>query len=201
MNIRVGDFVSESTSETASAARETSSAIVLIDDSSHEVTLFVPPYQAVNIKEAQRVLVGLNGSEISKYVKSGTNPLVTEATVWSVSPSVSLQNRAVEVKVRTTGPSTFLSDGDFVSAWIATSTKDDAVRVPYTALIDQDRKLFTFVVSEDGQSVEKRQIDAGIEGLSYLEALSGVGVSEKIVTRGQHLLATGSPIRIIEEGN
>ncbi|MDF1671716.1 MAG: efflux RND transporter periplasmic adaptor subunit [Roseovarius sp.] len=201
MNVRVGDFVGQSPGETSPREREASAAVVLIDDTSFEVTLFVPPYQAIGVQEGQRVLVGLSGAAISNYAKTGSDPLVVEADVWSVSPSVSLQNRAVEVKVRTNTETPFLSDGDFVSAWIAVNERENALRVPYTALIDQDRKLFTFVLSEDGTSVEMREIPRGLEGLTFMEATEGLVAGDRVVTRGQHLLANGSPVRLVSEGN
>ena len=120
-----------------------------------------------------------------------------KGTVFSVSPSVSPGERSVRVTIRIERGTNNLQDGEQISAWIATEEKENATVAPFNAIVSRDRANYVFVVNEADGTVEQRQIEQGIEGLSKKEIIEGVEPGEKLVTEGKNRLVNGAPVEII----
>ncbi len=118
-------------------------------------------------------------------------------TVISVSPSVSPGERSIRVTIRIERGTNNLQDGEQISAWIATKEKENATVAPFNAIVSRDRANYVFVVNEADGTVEQRQIEQGIEGLSKKEIIAGVEPGEKLVTEGKNRLVNGAPVEII----
>lgn len=197
MNLRVGDDVSGAPTDLSDAAQEQSAAIVLIDDAQFDVTLHLPPFEAEGLTEGKPALIGDNGTVLARHIRgtSDQDP-VLEGTVWSVSPSITLQRRDVTVVVRTQDPDGLLRDGGFVTVWIAADHAENTRRVPYDAIIQRGTAYYTYVV--EGDTAVQRPLTLGLSGLDHVEVLEGLDVGEQAVIRGQHRLSDGAPVRVVE---
>ncbi len=179
--------------------REATSAIVVVDDSRYEISLEVAEAEARSIQEGQPVYLAQDDRILYDSVDEGFDQRgVVKGSVWSVSPALSLQNRSRQVKVRTEGDAQAIQDGMFVRAWIATEQKTDVLTLPWQAISFRDGKPYVFVVKPDNR-VELRWLSIGIQGLLNLEVVDGLQNGDRVVVRGQHLLADDSSVNVINE--
>ena len=177
--------------------RESSSAIVVVDDSSYEIQLEISEEDALGIKEGQRVFLASDDRELYRGVNNGfEGNRIAEGYVWSVSPMLSLRNRSHLVKVRTSEPAEVIRDGMFVRAWVATKVQEDTLTIPWQVLSFRDSRPYVYVLV-DGNRVEQRWLTLGIQGLDQVEVLDGIENGEQVITRGQHLLVTGSKVQVL----
>ncbi|MGI9275089.1 MAG: efflux RND transporter periplasmic adaptor subunit [Endozoicomonas sp.] len=197
MNIRQDNYYYPPAGVNSNREREASSAIVVVDDSQYEIQLEVTEQDAMNVREGQTVYLASDDLALYRAENSdfSEGDFVT-GTVWSVSPSLSLQKRSRLVKVRTSGDSAQLRDGMFVRAWIATKVKTDVLTIPWQVLSFREGQPFVYVVNDD-QRVELRWLVLGLQGLEEVEVLGGLSEGERVVTRGQHLLKTGSRVKVL----
>ncbi|WP_062265114.1 efflux RND transporter periplasmic adaptor subunit [Endozoicomonas arenosclerae] len=197
MNILEDNYYYPPAGATSSKEREVSSAIVVVDDSLYEVRLEVPELSFTGIEEGQTVYLAHDDQALYQAEKNGfTRGEFVKGTVWSVSPSISLQSRSLQVKVRTEGDASAIRDGMFVQAWIATAEKQNVLTLPWQTLSFRNGVPFVYVVTPEN-TVEMRWVDLGLQGLDSAEVLEGVYEGEKVVIRGQHLLTPGSKVEVL----
>ncbi|MCO7223353.1 efflux RND transporter periplasmic adaptor subunit [Pleionea sp. CnH1-48] len=201
LNIRVGDYAAGPAGGVSDRERESGAAIVVIDTSQYEVTLEIPYYEAGDIQEGQKVYLSFSSHQLHEASKNNfSDKDIAIGSVYSVSPSISLDKRAVEVKVHTQTNANALRDGLFTTAWIVNKEKSDALVLPQSALIIRGRQAFVYKVSADGETAKLQPVTLGIEGLSKVEILSGLEPGDRVVTTGKHKLVDQSAIRIVKEG-
>lgn len=199
MNIREGDYATGVAPNTEGSALEAGAAVVVIDDSLFEITLHLPPHEALLVREGQTAYVGLTGEAVASTIRNeqGGSPAL-RGEVWSVSPSISLQRRAVVVKVRVEGAEGILRDGAFVSVWIAAAQASDTNLIPYSALIPRAAETFVFVYDPETGLVGRREIEPGLLGLDHVQVLSGLAAGELVVAEGHHRLTDGARARPVD---
>lgn len=197
MNVRVGNDVGGAPADTSDEALERAAAVVLLDDRQFDITLHLPPFDVDDLTEGQRALIGANGTVLARHLRgsSASNPVIA-GEVWSLSPSISLQRRALTVVVRASGNANLLRDGGFVTVWIEAAHEPDTLRIPYDAIIQRGETYFTYVVERD--RAVRRVLELGLAGLDHVEVLGGLTAGEQVVIRGQHRLSDGAPVRVVE---
>ena len=206
LNIREGDYW---TPQIVSAGGDYSTAverlpIIIIDPNQFEINVELPAYQGERVKPGQNALILLEGDRSQVDVASITgqdlNQLASaKGTVFSVSPSVSPGERSIRVTIRVESGVAALQDGQPVSTWIATQTKSSTTVAPFNAFIFRDSRPYVFVVNELDGTVEQREIQLGIEGLSKREIIQGVKPGELLVTEGKNRLVNGAPVEILSD--
>lgn len=198
VNVREGDFWAGPSAGISDREKEASSAMVVVDNTQYEVTLNVPYYAAGKLKENQPVFISWSSALLTQSSESQfSDDLVAHGKIFSVSPSISLEQRAIEVKVHTDKGAALLKDGMHVMAWILVDKKEDVLMVPNEALVVRNNKPFVFV-EQDGK-VKLTKIETGIEGLDNIEVLSGLTLGTKVVTTGKHKLVDGTEVRLVQE--
>lgn len=198
MNIRKGDYYLGPEGGTNEESLEGSAAMVVVDTSQYEVTLDVPYFNAANIREGQSVYLAWSARDLSLAAKQAfTRGQFVKGRVHSVSPSISLRDRAVEVKVHTQTAPGLLRDGLLTTCWIATREANDSLVLPFNALIYRGDKVYVYVVDQAKGLVTRRELTLGIEGLGMAEVLSGLNEGELVVSKGQHLLSEGAPVAVV----
>gem|GEM_PF-545074 len=201
MNIDVGDYATGIASATRDPVQEANAAVVVIEDSRLEVTLHLPPHEAALVREGQTAYVGADGDAIARAVRGAEDTGALRGRVWSVSPSISLQRRAVMVKVRLDeGTEDRLRDGAFVSVWIAAAEIPQAVLAPYPALIQRATQTTVFIHDPETDQVRRRVVRLGMMGLDHAQVLAGLSPGEQVVAEGHHRLTDGARVRPIETG-
>ncbi|AFY39786.1 efflux transporter, RND family, MFP subunit [[Leptolyngbya] sp. PCC 7376] len=178
--------------------------IIMIDPTQFEVNVELPAYQGEEVQPGQQALIILDGDRsqvnANNFTGQDLNTLASaRGRVFSVSPSVSPGERSIRVTIRIESGGATLQDGQSVSAWIATETKPSAAVAPFSAFIFRDRRPYVFVVNESDNTVEQRQIQPGIEGLSKREIIKGVRPGELLVVEGQNRLVNGAPVEVLSD--
>ena len=204
LNIREGEYW---TPQIVSASGDYQGIVdrvpmILIDPNAYEVNVELPAFQGGRIRSGQRAFIVLDRDRAKATSGRITGEDLMElasasGTVLSVSPSVSPGERSVRVTIRIDRGTNNLQDGEQISAWIATEEKENATVAPFNAIVSRDRANYVFVVNEADGTVEQRQIEQGVEGLSKKEILEGVEPGEKLVTEGKNRLVNGAPVEII----
>ncbi|OCQ21911.1 hypothetical protein A7985_08870 [Pseudoalteromonas luteoviolacea] len=198
VNVREGDFWAGPSASVSDREKEVTSAMVVVDNSQYEVTLNVPYYAAGKLKENQPVYISWSAALLSKSAQSQFgDELVAHGKIFSVSPSISLEQRAIEVKVHTNKGAELLKDGMHVMAWILVDKKEQVLMVPDEAMVVRNNKPYVFV-EQDGKA-KLTKIETGIEGLDNVEVISGLSKGMKVITVGKHKLVDGTEIRLVQE--
>ncbi|MDJ0736983.1 MAG: efflux RND transporter periplasmic adaptor subunit [Nostocaceae cyanobacterium] len=207
LNIREGDYWTPQrvriTGDYQSVVE--SVPIILIKPDVYDVWMKLPAFDGVSVKTNQKAYV-VSDQQMSTASTHGISESqlfsLAKATgkVFSVSPSITPGERAVEVRVRlNTGVKT-LRDGERVSVWIAVEENPSALAVPPHAIVYRDQKPFVFVVDEQEKIVKKRQVTEGIRGMSLREIKSGIYAGEFVVIEGGNRLVNGTPIEVVDGG-
>lgn len=197
MNLRVGDDIGGTPADANDAAQERVAAIVLIDDAEFDITLHLPPFEAESLEEGRPALVASTGSDLAAHLRGQTESgAIASGSIWSISPSITLQRRAVTVIVRVEGGHGFLRDGAIATVWVEAATTAAALRVPYDAVVQRGDRYFAYVV--DGEHAIRRDLTLGLEGLDHVQVAEGLDAGDRVVIRGQHRLSDGVPIRVVE---
>lgn len=202
LNIKEGDYYFGAQVSRDSGEQLRTAPMVVVDPSEFEIRLELPEYEAAKI-EVGMIAGVLTGEDVAS-LSAGADPsqrpesLVTQGTVFAVSPSVDPSARSVLVTVRVTERPERLRDGEFASCFILSRQATDAVSIPYEAFIREDDMAFAFVVPEGGTTAERRELAVGLTGVSHIEVKRGIVPGEMVVTRGRRSLGDGSLVDIAE---
>ena len=135
LNIRKGDYSNGQPMAGADAQRQSNAAIVVVDNSAYEITLEVPFYQANHLSEGQPAFIAPSAISLTAAASGNFNDSgIASGEVYSVSPSISLAGRTVQVKVRTNNKVEQLRDGLPVSVWIASQQANNTLSVNENAV-------------------------------------------------------------------
>ena len=205
LNIREGDYWTPQRVQASGDYQNIvdSVPIILIKPGVYDVWMKLPAFDGVSVKTNQQAYVvsdkemsaastnGISESQLFRLAKA-------RGRVFSVSPSITPGERAVEVKVRLNAGVKTLRDGERVSVWIAVEENPSALAVPPHAIVYRDQKPSVFVVDEQNNQVKLRQVKEGIEGMSLQEITSGVKAGELVVTEGGNRLVDGTPVEVVD---
>ncbi len=143
--------------------REGTELMELMDDSSLIVDLQVSEYEEYKIKEGQNVSISPYGDKDKTY----------RGIVDKLYPSGSTDDDQsyVRVEVRLLDTDERLKPGFSVTLSIEISNKENAMVVPYDALVKTNKGYFLNKINEDGSS-QRLIVDTGIESDLYIEIIS-----------------------------
>ena len=204
VNVREGDYVSPAMfdrSSDRSAVR--TSPVVIIDPSSFEILVELPVVNGRRVRPGQTAYL-LDAGTLAHVQEFGfdsldevdsVDDLLVAGRVASVSPAVDPGSRSIRARIVTDEQVEGLSDGGYVTVWIETERRQDAVTVPMEALLSRGETTHAFVVDPETNLVERRTLSLGLSGEEGVEVTSGVAVGEIVVTKGRHRLATGMRVR------
>lgn len=175
--------------------------IVVIDPSRFEAIADFPSDQGSQIEPGQTSLIT---SDTALGPGAGENPgsLLRQARargeVFAVNPAVSPGGRAIQITTRIRNGGKTLQHGERVNLWVATEEKSSAITVPLSAVVYRDQVPYVFIVNETEGTVEQRQVELGIAGLTEREIKRGVSSGEQVVTEGQSGLVDGAPVKVLQ---
>lgn len=96
--------------------------------------------------------------------------------------------------------------GMYSKVRLITDKRENAMAIPFDAIVTRDGETFVFVVKRTGNEnsstgfpgiVSKQNVTLGIHVDDKVEILSGLKAGDEIVVRGQSVLAEGSPVNIV----
>lgn len=210
LNLEVGYYFTPTMvkSNTESEALQTV-PMVVIDPSRFEITVDVPSYEAGKIEVGQKVLVLPGGSSDAAAIRAmegelttatrndGSPTWVARGQVYSVNPAINPGGRSIRVKIHTKQAADQLRDGMFVTCWIATEEKPTAIVAPFDAFLYEENRPYVFVLQSENETVQRRDVVFGIQGLTRREIVSGVTAGERLVTDGRYRLVDGAPVKVL----
>ena len=112
-----------------------------------------------------------------------------------IAPVFRKSTRQARIEMIVDNPQHRLKPGMFIRISVALAQVREATIVPEQALTIRDDKSGVFIVNEDGQSVNWREVKVGIREGDRVQ-VEGEGLSGRVVTLGQQLVNDGSPITI-----
>ncbi len=144
--------------------------------------LAVPERDAALVRTRQEVQVTVEG-----------DPVVHTGRVARISPAFDETSRTLMVEAEVPNPRAELRPGSFATATIVTTTADDALLVPTSAIVTfagVDKVL----VARDGKVSEKR-VTLGHRDPERTEIVAGIAAGDPVVVRPGNLV-DGAPVRI-----
>lgn len=197
INVQVGDYV-EGVAAGSHAAREKTAAAILVNEEVFEIALNVPWPAAKELAPGQDVLASGDAEAVwNAATECANHSDVATGQIWSVSPSIGLGSRAVQVKVRVRGGA--IKDGMLATVWIAGAKVHNATLLPESALVHSEDKPFVFTLMPGSSTVEKRQVEVGLNNHNHVAIRSRAEDGELVVVTGQHLLDDGMAVRLAGE--
>lgn len=115
--------------------------------------------------------------------------------VVRVAPTIDPSTRTLDAEVQLPNPDGVLRPGMYGRGAIVKEVHGSATVIPASALQITDGIRYVFVLSA-GDKVERRQIETGVDGGTWLEVVKGLGPTEEIVTAGIDGLASGVTVRV-----
>jgi HlyD family secretion protein len=123
---------------------------------------------------------------------------VFNAAVDHTGAAVDTKSRSIEVVAYIADDSMCLLPGMFVSVKIPLQIHDNAVIIPDKAVIEIAGETFVYVA--DGDTARKRVVTLGIREDSNVEILSGLELTDMVITVGNTFLEDGAKIRATTDG-
>lgn len=207
LNIREGQYFSQQRIDTQSEANALRTVpVVVIDPGTYEITVELPSFQGSRVAPNQSAFI-YTGETSGPSQRGDRSPTAYEAavatgvhgSVFSVSPAINPGGRSIRATIRTTEGADELKDGMFVTCWLVVEEKEGATTLPRNTLLFEGQKTFVFVLSPDMDTVERREVEIGINGLDRVEILNGVSPGEQVIGRGRNRLTTGTRVEVVSK--
>lgn len=128
------------------------------------------------------------------------------AHVFEVSPVLDTATRTMQIKLNLDSTDPRIKVGMYSKVRLITDKRENAMAIPFDAIVTRDGETFVFVVKRTGNEnsstgfpgiVSKQNVTLGIHVDDKVEILSGLKAGDEIVVRGQSVLAEGSPVNIV----
>jgi multidrug efflux pump subunit AcrA (membrane-fusion protein) len=117
--------------------------------------------------------------------------------VVSVEPTIDPASRSKQVKLRIDGGGDGLEPGMFVSVGLPLDRVEEAVSVPFRAIVQEGGNEYVYTV-EDG-AARRVAVRTGIIAQDRVEVVSGLEAGKTVVTEGHQELRPGRPVSVVEE--
>ncbi|NEQ97086.1 MAG: HlyD family efflux transporter periplasmic adaptor subunit [Cyanothece sp. SIO2G6] len=181
--------------------------IVVVDPQSFEVEIELQADEAASIRVGQTAYVVLEENVSEAEATGATNRNLLEIAkaagsrgeVFAVSPALTPGGRGVKVNIRNFDLLQTLRVGGRAYVWVETASNPNAVMIPLGSLQPTEQGTYVFVVDEATGTVERRQVEVGIEALNGIEILNGIEPGERVVTDGVNRVVDGTLVEIVAE--
>ncbi|MFO7154428.1 MAG: efflux RND transporter periplasmic adaptor subunit, partial [Caldicoprobacter oshimai] len=107
------------------------------------------------------------------------------------------RSQAYGVRVKIDNSPGKLRPGMFARAGLVLDKKENAVVVPKRAIVRQGDKAYVFVIK--GGSVERREVQVGMDDGERIEVISGLKSGEQVVVKGQAYLKEGQEVNVVKQ--
>lgn len=114
--------------------------------------------------------------------------------VIRLSPTINEKTRALRAEVEISNDEGLLRPGMFVEVAIIVEKREQVVTIPRYSLTQRGGRRVAFVVN--GERVEQRNLELGLDDGKFVEVRKGLKVGEKVVVLGLETLSDQMPVRI-----
>jgi membrane fusion protein (multidrug efflux system) len=116
-----------------------------------------------------------------------------EATVTTIDPALDVDSRNVHVQATVPNPKLLLKPGMFAHVRLIVGTKPETLFVPAQAIVPEGDLRYVWVVAPEDKA-EKRGVKVGIYYNNWVEIISGLKPSDRVVTAGVQKLSAGAKL-------
>ena len=169
-----------------SQIQQGSSLATIMNYSRMYVDVSLPENTMTEIKTGQKV-------QITNYSLPNDTLI---GTVTEISPAIDVNTRTYLGKVRFANPKLLIRPGMFIKTLIKVNQRDDIIVIPKEVIISDQRGKRVFVVKEN--TAFERIIETGIENEDMIEVISGLEVSDRLVTKGFETLRDKSKVKVLK---
>jgi membrane fusion protein (multidrug efflux system) len=117
--------------------------------------------------------------------------------VISVEPTIDPASRSKQVELRIDGGGDGLEPGMFVSVGLPLDRVEEAVSVPFRAIVQEGGNEYVYTVEEG--AARRVAVRTGIIAQDRVEVVSGLEAGQTVVTEGHQELRPGRPVSVVEE--
>ena len=136
------------------------------------------------------------GLEVEVHVEAYPNEIFP-GMVARIAPTIDPQSRSFDVEAHIPNSDHRLKHGGFAKVDVIVATDDQATTVPLEAVTRFAGVSKVFAIRDNvAQEVE---IEIGMQGPGWVEAIGGLKSDDLVVTSGQSRLANGTPVTIRED--
>ena len=161
------------------------------DTKNMKVEVSLSDSQIKNVAVGQRVEITSDSLPDGEKVEGE----VTEVSgVATKSSSLDESNTTVTIKFN---DAKSLRPGATINAVIFYKESKNVIKVPYSAVMNENGKFYVFTVDNSGK-VTKKEVQIGTNDDSYYEVTSGLSEGEKIITVIDESLKDGEKIKIAD---
>ena len=147
--------------------------------------------QVKNIEVGQRVEITSDALPKGEKVEGYVSQI---AGVAKKSENLDESDTTVTIKMNDTKN---LRPGTTISATIFYEEKRNVVKVPYSAVMNENGKYFVFTVGKD-KKITKKEVKVGVSDESNYEITSGLNMGESIISVVDETLKDGQKIKIAD---
>ncbi|SFQ31536.1 efflux RND transporter periplasmic adaptor subunit [Caldicoprobacter faecalis] len=183
----IDGVVSSLSVQTGQMAAQASPPVTVIDMTALILDIRLSEFDVVKVQPGQKVDVYVDAA--------GSQPV--EGVVEWVSPSTDPRSQAYGVRIKIDNSPGKLRPGMFARAGLVLDKKENAVVVPKRAIVRQGDKAYVFVIK--GGSVERREVQVGMDDGERIEVISGLKSGEQVVVKGQAYLKEGQEVDIVKQ--
>lgn len=183
----INGLIKQISTEMGASVTPAASLFSVVDMDSVEVIVNIPEKQIPRIHTGQKAEVRLIAYPTQVFY----------GTIYKMSPVVDPLSRTREARILVANPGHILKPGMFGSIEIIIQTRDQALIIPYSAVIDREERQVVFIV-EDGKAKEVQPAIDIIES-EFLSVAAGIKEGDLVIVVGQHNLSHGDQITIVEE--
>lgn len=122
------------------------------------------------------------------------------ATIARIAPQFQETSRQARMEVSVPNPGRVLKPGMFVRVEVPVSQSEQARVVPAESVVTRGGRKGVFMVEDDGRSVRFVPVRTGLAHGDRIQVLEP-SLEGRVVSLGQHLLADGAPIRLVNHTN
>jgi len=183
----INGLIKQILTEMGASVTPASPLFSVVDMDSVEIIVNIPEKEIPRIHNGQKAEVKLIAYPAQVFY----------GTIYKMSPVVDPLSRTREARILVANPGHILKPGMFGSIEIIIQTRDQALIIPYSAVIDREERQVVFIV-QDGKAQEVHPSIDIIEGES-LAVTAGIDEGDLVIVVGQHNLSHGDQVTIVEE--
>ena len=150
--------------------------------------LFVPEREYRRIRQGQPVGIEIDALPGDRII----------AEVTRISPVVDPETGTFKITIEISDPQRRVKPGMFGRIAIVYDQRENALKIPRSALLEESLSTSVFVV-EEGMA-KRREVETGYSDRGMVEILGGLDDDDRIVTVGQIGLKADSKVTIINNG-
>lgn len=112
--------------------------------------------------------------------------------ITAIAPQIDAMTKAYPVTLRVENADRAVKGGMYAEIGLVVESRDDAIVIPQSAILEQDREQVVFVV-ENGVA-KMKAVQVGLTLGNEAEITAGLSVGEQVIVEGQYAVQDGSKV-------